>query len=99
MSLAAILKRLDAIEAKLNMDRSVGNWVHSLSGALVWDSWDMDKPPEHDPTQNILDQLARIRERLQAEPGWKEPPGAESRRAEWNRRGVRAHPRRAAGDT
>jgi hypothetical protein len=33
----------------------------------------MDEPPEHDPTPGILDQLHRIRERLQAEPGWKEP--------------------------
>jgi hypothetical protein len=73
MSLAAILKRLDAIEAKLNMDRSVGNWVRSLSGALVWDSWDMDAPPEYDPTPRILDQLQRIRERMEADPDWKEP--------------------------
>jgi hypothetical protein len=76
-TLSAILKRLDAIEAKLNMDRSVGNWVRNLSGALVWDSWDMDKPPEHDPGPRILDQLQRIRERLQAEPGWTEPTEAE----------------------
>jgi hypothetical protein len=34
-NLSAILKRLDAIEAKLNINRSVGNWVRSLSGALV----------------------------------------------------------------
>jgi hypothetical protein len=77
MSLAAILKRLDAIEAKLNINRSVGNWVRGQSGALVWDSYDLDAPPEHDPTPNILDQLHRIRERLRAEPGWKEPTEAE----------------------
>jgi hypothetical protein len=77
MSLAAILKRLDAIEAKLNLDRKTGNWVRNLSGALVWDAWDMDAPPGHDPTPGILDQLHRIRERLQAEPGWKEPTEAQ----------------------
>jgi hypothetical protein len=77
MSLASILKRLEAIEAKLNLDRKTGNWVRNLSGALVWDSWDMDAPPEHDPTPGILDQLQRIRERLQAQPGWTEPSEAE----------------------
>jgi hypothetical protein len=73
MSLAAILKRLDAIEAKLNINHSVGNWVHNHSGALIWDPWDMDKPPEHDPTPGILEQLARIRERMDADPEWKPP--------------------------
>jgi hypothetical protein len=81
MSLAAILKRLDAIEAKLNINRSVGNWVRSLSGALVWDSWDMDAVPDYDPGPRILDQLQRIRERFQAQPGWKEPTEAEKAQA------------------
>jgi hypothetical protein len=73
MSLAAILKRLDAIEAKLNINRSVGNWVRSLSGALVWDPWDMDAAPDYDPAPRILEQLQRIRERMEADPDWKEP--------------------------
>jgi hypothetical protein len=77
MSLAAILKRLDAIESRLNIKRDTGNWVRNHSGALIWDAWDMDKPPEHDPTPGILEQLARIRERLQTEPGWTEPTEAE----------------------
>jgi hypothetical protein len=73
MSLASVLARLDRLEKHLNLDRKTGNWVRSLSGALVWDSYDLDALPEHDPGPRILEQLQRIRERLQAEPGWTEP--------------------------
>jgi hypothetical protein len=76
-NLSTILRRLDAIESKLNIRRDTGNWVRNHSGALIWDDWDMDKPPEADPSPRILEQLQRIRERMQAQPGWKEPSEAE----------------------
>jgi hypothetical protein len=47
----------------------------------VWDPWGMDAEPEHDPTPGIFEQLQRTRERLQAQPGWKEPTEAEKARA------------------
>jgi hypothetical protein len=37
----------------------------------------MNAAPEYDPAPRILEQLQRIRERLQAEPGWTEPTEAE----------------------
>jgi hypothetical protein len=76
-NLSTILRRLDAIESKLNIRRDTGNWVRNHSGALIWDDWDMDKPPEADPSPRILEQLQRIRERMQAQEGWKEPSEAE----------------------
>jgi hypothetical protein len=41
----------------------------------------MDAPPEHDPTPGILEQLQRIRERMQAQEGWKEPTEGEKAEA------------------
>jgi hypothetical protein len=60
-------------DRQLNMDPSVGNWVRNSSGALIWDQWDMDAPPDYDPGPRILDQLQRIRERMEADPDWKPP--------------------------
>jgi hypothetical protein len=73
MSTASILARLERIERKLNLDRTVGQWVRGLNGTVIWDPTDLDAPPESDPLPRILEQLDRSRERLQAEPGWKPP--------------------------
>jgi hypothetical protein len=49
MSMASILKRLAAIEAKLNItEGKTGNWVIGLSGQLVWDAWDFPEPTEEE---------------------------------------------------
>jgi hypothetical protein len=77
MSLAAILKRLDAIEAKLNPNRGAGQWVRGLGGAVVWDPTDLDAPPETDPLPLLIDAMDRTAERLRAEPGWREPTDAQ----------------------
>jgi hypothetical protein len=77
MSLAAILKRLDAIERKVNMNRDVGNWVRSYTGAVIWDRWDMDAPPEFDPLPGLLDDTELTAERLRSQPGWTEPTEAQ----------------------
>src|SRR5580693_3330260 len=57
--------------------RTTGQWVRAASGEIVWDSWDMDAPPDHDPLPGVLEQLERTAERLRADPGWKEPTEAE----------------------
>ena len=75
-SLAAILKRLDAIEAKLSPSRGVGQWVRGLGGAIIWEPTDLDAPPDHDPLPLLIEQMNRTAERLRAQPG-DEPPTPE----------------------
>jgi hypothetical protein len=72
-ALNALLAHIERLEKHLNLDRTAGNWVRAAGGQLIWDPWDMDAPPESDPVPRILGQIATIRERLQAEPGYKPP--------------------------
>jgi hypothetical protein len=53
--------------------RTTGQWVRSLSGAIIWDPWDMDAPPDHDPTPGILRQLDLIEERRRQRGDCREP--------------------------
>jgi hypothetical protein len=71
-ALNALLARIERLEKHLNLDRTASNWIR-VNGALIWDPWDMDAPPESDPVPRLLDELDCIRERLQAEPGYKPP--------------------------
>ena len=85
MSLAAILKRLDAIEARLNVGRGVGQWVRGLGGEVVWDSYDPDDitPDEaRAPLESLTRQMELTAERLRAEPRWRELTAEESARAQ-----------------
>jgi hypothetical protein len=80
MSLAAILKRLDAIEAKLNLDRTTGNWIRGWSGELIWDSWDMDAV-DNGAAARLHAELETMAERLRAQPDWTEPTEAQKAEA------------------
>ena len=75
-SLAAILRRLDAIEAKLNVNRTTGQWVRGPNGNVIWDATDLDTLPDHDPLPLLIEQMNRTAERLRAQPG-DEPPTPE----------------------
>jgi hypothetical protein len=68
-SCPSILKRLDAIEAKLNINRSVGNWVRSLSGALVWDPHDLDAVADG-AMDRVQAQLEEMAKRMRGSPDY-----------------------------
>ena len=48
-SMASILARLERIEKRLALPTGAGNWIR-VNGALIWDPWDTDASPDHDPT-------------------------------------------------
>jgi hypothetical protein len=73
MSMASILRRLAAIEARLHITTGAGQWVRSLSGAVIWDPWDMDAPPDHDPLPGLIAEIDRTAEHMRASPNWREP--------------------------
>jgi hypothetical protein len=73
-TMSQILARLERLEKQLNLDRKVGNWVRATPGGpIIWDPWDMDAPPDTDPTPRLLAEMDRIRERLMAQPDYKPP--------------------------
>jgi hypothetical protein len=53
--------------------RTTGQWVRAASGEIVWDPWDMDAPPDHDPLPGILRQLDLIEERRRQRGDCREP--------------------------
>jgi hypothetical protein len=63
-TMSQILARLERIEKRLALPTGAGNWVRAAGGQLIWDPWDMDAPPDHDPMPRLLDEMERIRERL-----------------------------------
>jgi hypothetical protein len=94
---------LAQIKAKLNPPprSKVGNWVRTRAGALIWDPWDMDAPPDHDPMPGILDALERTAKNLREGRDWKEPTEeqkAETRRVLEERRERQRAERQAVRD-
>jgi hypothetical protein len=81
--------------------RTTGQWVRAASGEIVWDSWDMDAPPDHDPMPGILDALERTAKNLREGRDWKEPTEeqkAETRRVLEERRERQRAERQAVRD-
>jgi hypothetical protein len=70
------------------MKRDSGNWVRVRGGALIWDPWDMDAPPESDPLPRILEQLSS-----------KPPPSVTGHNRDGQRQPRRSGPTRCAGST
>jgi hypothetical protein len=50
-----------------------GQWVRGLNGNVIWDPYDMDAPPDHDPMPVILGQLALMAERRREQGDYREP--------------------------
>jgi hypothetical protein len=72
---ASLLRRLAALESR--RPTGTGQWVRGLNGNVIWDPWDMDAPPDHDPGPGILTRLQEMAERLRADPDYKPPTEAE----------------------